>query len=402
MQNELINTCYKKSVELLLNNSTKFGTLASAPQKKAVTKNYLSIFARDASISSLGMIASKNKKLIKIAKRNIKTLGKYQTENGQIPNYVKPEIDYVNFWKMGSIDATLWWLIVVDFYHKNTKDKKLKKNLDKKIKLALNWLNCQKHPKDELLVQNEASDWADIFPRSGRVLYTNALWLKVKEAYKLKNYNLSKNSFRDLFYPFNRRKNKLLKYDDKLTIKAILKKTECPEGKKQSESLLSYVNYLFWGEDIDVYANSLAIIFKSINKKISKKIISNLLNKKIHKNFPIPVLFNPIKKNSKFWREYMGISNNNLSNQNPPYEYHNGGIWPYASSFFAIALYSASHKKEAWIELEKIARINSLKNWEFNEWFHAKTGKAMGMKKQSWNAGAFLLAYHVLKGEVIF
>jgi glycogen debranching enzyme len=388
MQNELINTCYQKAIELLLQNSTKFGTLASAPQKRAVNRNYLSVFARDASICSLGMIASKNKRLIRIAKKNIKTLAKYQADNGQIPNYVKPEIDYVDFWRIGSIDATLWWLIALDFYHRNTKDKKLKKSLDKKVKLAFSWLNCQKHPQDELLIQNEASDWADIFPRSGKVLYSNALWLKVKEAYNLKNYNLSKNSFNNLFYPFNNKTKKIAQCE-KTTVKEILK------NKKQSKFLLSYTNYLFWGEDIDVYGNSLAIIFKNISKPLSKKIINNLLNQKTRKNFPMPVLFNPIKKNSKLWRKYMESHDQNLPNQ-----YHNGGIWPYASSFFAIALYSAEKKKEATLELEKIAYINSLKNWEFNEWFHAKNGKAMGMKKQSWNAGAFLLAYHCLRGDV--
>ena len=388
MQNELIDTCYQKSIDLLLNNSTKFGTLASAPQKRAVNRNYLSVFARDASICSLGMIASGNKKLIKVVKKNIKTLAKYQDKNGQIPNYVKPEIDFVDFWKMGSIDATLWWLIVIDFYHRNTEDKKLKKSLDKKTKLALNWLDCQKHPEDELLIQCEASDWADIFPRSGKVLYTNTLWLKVQESYKLKNYSLSKNSFNNLFYPFNN-KQKRMPQCTKVTVREILK------NKKQSDFLLSYVGHSSWGEDIDVYANSLSVIFKSISRPISQKIINNILNRKTNKNLPVPVLFNPIKKNSKSWRKYMEMFNQNLPNQ-----YHNGGIWPYTSSFFAIALHGVGKKKEALLELEKIAYANSLRNWEFNEWFHAKTGKAMGMKKQSWNAGAFLFAYHYLKGDV--
>jgi len=153
---------------------------------------------------------------------------------------------------------------------------------------------------------------------------------------------------------------------------------------------------MFWGEDVDTYANSLAIIFKSIKKPLAKKISENLLKEKRNKKLPLPVLFNPIRKNSKSWRKYMEMFNQNLPNQ-----YHNGGIWPYTSSFFAIALYNTGKKKEARFELEKIAYANSLKNWEFNEWFHAKTGKAMGMKKQSWNAGAFLLAYHCLDGDVV-
>jgi len=389
MKKELLDLAHQKSIELLLKNSTKFGTLASAPQKRAINRNYLSVFARDASISSLGMIASQNEKLLKIAKKNIKTLAKYQTKSGQIPNYVKPEIDFVDFWKIASIDATLWWLISIDFYHTNTKDKKLKLTLKNKINLALKWLEAHAHPEDKLLIQNEASDWADIFPRSGKVLYTNALWLRVQKVYKLKSYDLSKTNFNNLFYPFNNKKNKIARCQQR-SIKEVLK------HKKQSDFLLSYVNFMFWGDDLDVYANSLSIIFQGVNKTLAKQINAFILKKNKKKSFPIPVLFNPIKKNSKNWRKYMGNFNQNL-----PYQYHNGGIWPYASSFFAIALHKSVYKKEAWIELENIAELNSLKNWEFNEWFHAKTGKAMGMKKQSWNAGAYLLAYHILNGDIV-
>ena len=44
----------------------------------------------------------------------------------------------------------------------------------------LQWLLAQEHQRFFLLQQNEASDWADIMPRSGFVLYTNALWYCVK------------------------------------------------------------------------------------------------------------------------------------------------------------------------------------------------------------------------------
>ena len=50
----------------------------------------------------------------------------------------------------------------------------------KRVKLAAQWLLAQEHQRFYLLQQNEASDWADIMPRSGFVLYTNALWYFVK------------------------------------------------------------------------------------------------------------------------------------------------------------------------------------------------------------------------------
>ena len=52
----------------------------------------------------------------------------------------------------------------------------LRRRYARRIQLAMQWLLAQEHQRFFLLQQNEASDWADIMPRSGFVLYTNALW----------------------------------------------------------------------------------------------------------------------------------------------------------------------------------------------------------------------------------
>jgi cellobiose phosphorylase len=384
MNKELLENCYEKSIELLMENSSKFGFLASAVSSRAIQRNYLSIFARDASICSLGAISDGRKELLKIAKKSLITLAGFQADNGQIPNYVNAKNKSVNFWKMGCIDSTLWWLIAVDFYNKNTEDKKLKIGLENKIKKAIDWLMCHEHLIGGLLVQTEASDWADIMPRSGLVLYTNSLWLKVKREYGLKEEKKSFHNFNKIFYPYKNSADYIAESHDESTLK-ILKQ------KSVKNYYLSYVDYLRWGEDIDVYGNSLGIVFEIINKNFNKKILSEFLKNKKIKNYPIAVLYNPIKKTDKNWRKYM-----ERRNQNYPYKYHNGGIWPFASCFFALALAKAGFKKEAFGELEKIAFINKKNNWGFKEWFNGETGKASGMKKQSWNAGAYILTFNLI------
>lgn len=390
MPNKIITDCYNKSVALLIKNSSSYGILASGPQAKAKQRNYLSIFARDASICSLGMIASQNKQLITIAKKSLQVLAKYQANNGEIPNYVKPEKTYVDFWRLGSIDATLWWLLAVNFYDKYSNDQKLKKSLQTKIIKAINWLSCQEHNNDGLLRQTEASDWADLMPRSGKVLYTNSLWYRVKKEYNLFEKEKTAKNFNLLFYPFNNNKQKLPQ-SDQATIKAIIKR------KNFGDFYISFANYLYWGEDIDVLGNSLAILSGLSSLTISRKITAFIKNKKKLAGFPVPVTFNPIEENSKLWRKYM-----ESHQQNYPYQYHNGGTWPFASCFFAMALHKSKRKQKAKQELEKIAELNHANNWQFNEWFHTKTGQARGMHGQSWNAGAFLLAFHNLNGDVNF
>ncbi|PLX27214.1 glycoside hydrolase [Candidatus Parcubacteria bacterium] len=388
MPDQTIKKCYKKSIELLEKNSSVFGSLACSEQKKAKERNYLGIFSRDASICAMGMISTKNKALIRLAKRSLLTLSKHQAEDGEIPNYVKPELPYTDFWRLGSVDATLWWLIALDFYNKNSGDKKLKTKLDKKIKKAIIWLRAHEHNKDFLLVQGEASDWADIMPRNGRVLYSNALWYHVKELYKVKEKTLTRRNFNLLFHPYDKISNKIPK-----SITSTIKMMH--HSKNKDRYYKSFVSYKYWGDDCDVYGNSLAILFGLAKPDFKKDIFKFINKQKIITGFPVPAMFKPIKENHVLWREYM-----KNHHQNYPHQYHNGGTWPYISCFYAMALKKDGQTKEAKLELYKTAKLNERNNWRFSEWFHSRTGQAHGMSGQSWNAGAFLLAYHYLYNDI--
>ena len=90
-----------------------------------------------------------------------------------------------DFWYLGCIDATLWWLLAVDFLDRRAAHRGLRARLQDNVQRAIAWLLCQEHQRFGLLQQNEASDWADIMPRSGFVLYSNALWYQVKRVYVL-------------------------------------------------------------------------------------------------------------------------------------------------------------------------------------------------------------------------
>jgi len=392
MKSNIIDECYRKSIELVIKNSTEYGLMASSTGSRAIKRNYTSVFARDAAISSLGMVISGNRKLIKTAEKSFISLADFQAGNGQIPNLVKPEINKSDFWYLGCLDATLWWLIGIKFFDKYAKPEKLLgKRLSKNIAGAINWLEAQEHPKLYLLVQNEASDWADIMPRSGFVLYSNCLWYWVKKLYGLNNVKDTRQSANYLFYPWQKVPEQFYKkvYRAKKLI-SLIKSSE-----KKEDYFLSFVNYSFWGEDVDIFANSLAILSGLAGAKKAGKVLKNLLKLRRKKMLPMSVLFKPIAENSKLWRKYM------LSHkQNYPYQYHNGGIWPFASAFWAMALARAGKKNEAEDELKAIAMANSKNNWQFNEWLSPKTGQPMGMSGQSWNAGMFILAYEFLRGKV--
>jgi len=79
--------------------------------------------------------------------------------------------------------------------------------------------------------------------------------------------------------------------------------------------------------------------------------------------------------------------------QNAAWQYHNGGIWPMIGGFWIVALAAQNKPRAARSSLIQLARACALDNWGFTEWLHGKSLAPRGMRGQSWNAAAFLMAY---------
>jgi hypothetical protein len=386
MNSELLNDCYRQALLLLRENTTPGGVLASQRNLKSVGRHYASIFGRDASICALGMAASGEPDLIQTARDGLLTLARYQAPNGQIPKYVKPELGEVDFWYAGCIDATLWWLIAVRIMERMFPSAGLGEELAPRTALALRWLECQEHQVWYLLQQNEASDWADIMPRAGFVLYSNALWYWTKKLYDLPTARQTRDYANLFFSPFGnavpeqRRARLLMHYI----------RNRC----KPTPFYLSFVNFSTWGEEIDIFGNILASLVGVGNPSGAGRAVSALLALQANQPYPIRVVGVPIRQDSTLWRLYMQRHRQNL-----PWQYHNGGIWPFVGGFWVLLLARIGKKREAWEQLEKLALANRVNDWEFNEWFHGQSGEPMGMTGQSWNAALYILAYRALSDE---
>jgi glycogen debranching enzyme len=386
-ESDIILECYNRSVSLLKANSRPSGIIASSESAKSSARHYASIFGRDAAICSLGMTVSGDPELLRTARAGLETLARHQAPNGQIPKYVKPEKDDIDFWYSGCIDATLWWLIAVDFMDRYAPGTLISADLGAAIRKALDWLSCQEHQGLFLLQQNEASDWADIMPRSGFVLYSNALWCHVKKLYRLPAAQKTRHSFENIFYPFdksvpeNRRARVLRHY---IRNKA-----------KPGEFYLSFVNFSFWGPETDVLGNILSGLLGPTPVSNASRIADALLRLKVNVPYPVRVVHTPIRRDNILWRPYM-----QRHKQNYPYQYHNGGIWPFAGGFWVMLLAKLGRTAAAWEDLQRYARANRAGNWGFNEWFHGKSGEPRGMTGQSWNAAMFILALYALQKRV--
>jgi hypothetical protein len=256
----------------------------------------------------------------------------------------------------------------------------------REIALALRWLEAQEHQRLFLLQQNEASDWADIMPRSGFVLYTNALWYRAKRLFELPNAAATRNNLNGLFHPFSARLPEYRRA--RLLNEYVLKRA------RNRDLYLSFVNFSFFGEEGDVFGNVLAVLSGALSLRACRRTLDALLEARVHDPYPVRAVVQPIHEQSALWRPYMA-----RHRQNSAWQYHNGGIWPIVGGFWVAALARCGLRRHARLELVKLARACALDDWAFAEWLHGRTAAPRGMQHQSWNAAAYLIAEHALRAR---
>jgi glycogen debranching enzyme len=386
-ETQLLAECHGRAVELLKRNLTTDGVLAAAPTARARKRDYTAIFGRDAAICALGMALSGDRVLESAAVTGLETLAAHQAPNGQLPKFVAPERREADFWYLGCIDSTLWWLIALalldEWFAGRGKPRGLLRRYRREVALALQWLGAQEHQRFFLLQQNEASDWADIMPRSGFVLYTNALWYRVKRFFALPHTPATRANLNGLFHPFSagiaeyRRARLLNEY--------VLKRA------RDRDLYLSFVNFSFFGEEGDVFGNLLAVLSGALGPSACRRTLDALVASGVHEPYPVRAVVRPIAKQSALWRPYMA-----RHRQNSAWQYHNGGVWPMIGGFWVAALVRGGRKRLARAELAKLARACELDDWAFAEWLHGRTAAPRGMTGQSWNAAAYLFAEHAV------
>ena len=224
-------------------------------------------------------------------------------------------------------------------------------------------------------------------PRSGFVLYSNALWYYIKRAFDLPHLADTRYHFSHLFYPFagdlpdDRRARLLAHYANRTA--------------RRRELYLSFVNFSFCGDEGDVFGNLLAIVLGLAGDARAQRVMRALARARVADPFPARSVCMPIASRDDLWRAYMTRHRQNLEHQ-----YHNGGIWPMLGGFYVMARAGLGDVEGARQALARLAYANSLGNWRFSEWFHGQSLMPMGMAGQSWNAAAFLLARQSLRESV--
>ncbi len=384
----LVQAAYQKSISLLQENAYRYGFMAAGKSALAKSRRYLDVFSRDAAICGLGALASGDEKLIKYFKASLITLAKNISPSGQIPFAVSPVDNMVRFRLPYSVDGNIWWLIGYWLYSEIVPDKNFERQYKDVFYQALTWLEDRLN--FGLIEQGEAADWADEMPRFGLVLYSNALWLLFLRLISSRERNSIYKNFLFFFSTDNIKKSD---HPDLFSHFPYFRKN-LKQRIKSKPYFLTAVSRVTVEDSFDIFGNILACLSGLVDSYKIDAIIDEIIKSKANFPGPIKSLAKPLPLSEG------GIFEKSF--QNKPWHYHNAGIWPMIGGFWVYLLAKQGRQDLAEQELIRLAQLNKKNNWQFNEFMHGRTGKPLGVKKQSWNAAAFILAYQaVIKNKFI-
>ncbi len=359
--------------------------------KKCINKNglyasggisgYNSIWSRDSMITLLGASLVKDKEIKEAYKKSLNYLAKFQNDLGEIPNCIdifdKVRPKQVTF---ATIDSSLWFIIGEYVYALNYKDKSLLNKHKKNIEKAFLWLRYQDAGNDGMPEQQPTSDWQDAFTHKyGHVLNTQALYYA---ALKLAGKKKDADKVKMLINQTDKTGRIDLAFFDKQLGYYLPWIWKDHNGDREHE------------EWFDSLGNLLTLVFGATDHEKANSVLRYIEKENVAYPYPIRAIDPPIYPRDLEWKSYFSkcISK--------PYEYLNGGVWPFIGGFYIAALVKLKRYNEAMKELRKLAvacKEGKEEEWEFNEWLHGETGRPMGGSYQAWSAGMYIYAYECVK-----
>jgi len=426
MDTKLIHQGRQIAETILIGNGDELGILGSS-------QAYQQVWARDSMIAGLGLELCQDGEGRRIHRRSLETLRQFQSALGKIPHNVgftnvddpalvalggrlgtaaNGQRTIADTTHAGCVDSNLWYILGHYYHYRHGQDADFLRRVWPSLEKALLWLRYQDSNECGLLEIHEAMDWADLFPNRYNVLYDNVLYYAVWKAMGRLAGALGLPVAEDYARTAGdiRRKINILLWvgpeepKDWDWVRRERQEWLYPLRRVETELVvrpfyLPYMGFRDYADRFDTLGNLLAILFGVADARKAGLILDYIHATGLNEPYPVRALYPVIHPGDKDWREYFRVRNLNL-----PHHYHNGGAWPFIGGFYVAALVQAGRLAEARCQLDRLAQMNRQgvrQEWEFNEWFHGQSGRAMGFAGQSWSAAMYLYAVDAVeRGQV--
>jgi sucrose-6-phosphatase len=402
----LIKEGYKHAVEALKKNITPLGFSACSIKDNVpngTDENYHSVWARDGAITVIGSLSLiHDEEIHQCQRQTLLTLFEHISRNGQIPSNVRIKDntpDYSGVGGICSIDSGIWVVIAFYEYVNVTKDIDFLRNHIDSIKETMRWLGAHDSNNDALLEIPEAGDWTDLFGGSYNILYDEILWYRANVCFgrmleMLGDYEQAGEHIR---WSQVIKKEILINFwpstQQKLFSSVSFAERQFTLG--DTPYLIQQTTPFDFSWRCDVFGNVLAFLHGVLDAEKAHQTLKFMIGVGVNDPFPVSNVYPVVTPGDPDWRPYYTVNLLNLPNH-----YHNGGIWPFVGGFWVKYINKLGLKDVAISELHKLALINKeglTEAWEFTEWAHGTTGRAMGKAYQAWSAAQYISACNDLK-----
>lgn len=337
-------------------------------------------------------------------------MARITTQRGQVANVFWPERRYWDFGEAGTTDATAWFVIALDQHIATTGDVALAIELWPAAAAAMQWLSYQDATGSNLVNSPAGADWMDSsLKREGRVFHVNVLyWAAARAIDRLAaligaptvtHPEPIRTAINGLFWPRpGTHLSALHGFGDVPFPHPLAAGLYADRARGARQHYLAVVSYGRFTDRCDVLAHVLAVAWRLPDAERSRAVMRYLDDLDVQEPFPSRVWdtpFDPADPSGLV--DPVADAAQDPRWRNAPFEYHNGGAWPYVGAIHALALAEVGRLADAASLLERVADANALGDWGFHEWIHGESGEPAGAPDQTWNAGAFLWADAVIR-----
>ncbi len=402
---------YGQAVSLMRRCQTEDGFLATPTE----LDNYRRVWGRDGAIIGLAALLAEDSELINGCRRTLQTLVRYQGPHGEIPSNVDPKTDRVSYGgTAGRVDADLWFVICCGQYWRVTGDQGFLNEMLEPLESVRSLLAAWEFNTRGLLYIPPTGDWADEYVQSGYVLYDQLLYLQAQREYAAIHQCLHRTSDHNLSERVTRlkhliRANYWFTDDDEMPDdvyhEVLYEKGRRAAPHRGGFYWMPFFSPVGYGYRFDAMANALVMLLDVADEAQCEKVDDYISERIVHEKPMLLPAFDPvITPKDEEWDDLQMTFSHTF--KNAPYEYHNGGLWPLVTAFYAASLAKRGKSDLAERYVEGIHAANRLEKdgraWSFPEYLHGQTHTPAGTSPMGWSAAAAVIAEQAVRGKLLF
>lgn len=402
---------YGQSLEILDRCCTREGFLSTPTRKD----NYRRVWGRDSSIIGLAALLSEESELIDCCRHSLHTLAHYQGPHGEIPSNVDPETERVSYGgTTGRVDADLWFAVCCGEYWRRTGDDAFLDHMLKPLEKVRRLLGAWEFNNRGLLFIPPTGDWADEYLQSGYVLYDQLLYLQALKEFCLIHHHVHRTADHALEARVDRLKHLIQAnywfWEEEETPSDVYHEILYKKGRKAADHhggpyWMPFFSPFGYGYRFDSMANVMAMLLGVADDSQCDAVDDYIQEKIAHREAHLLPAFHPvITPKDEEWDDLQTTFSHTFKNS--PYEYHNGGLWPMVTGFYAASLAERGKDDRAKRYLEGIHAANQAskdgEEWSFPEYLHGKKLEPGGTSPMGWSAAAAIIAEEYAAGKRLF